>query len=432
VPRLSHPITQGVRLLQKRTALQAGLNAASTGLVSLLSGVFAALAARHLATSQFGTLQFGLSLLQLVALFFEFGLSLPAARLAAQSDAEARHRIVAAMLVAFAPLALAFSLFTFALSFTIDSWSHAHAGGALRATAVIAGVYPFQLVALQLCQGLDRLHVASITNLLGQLAALVGLVYVIASGSVLTVETALWLRSGGLLLGSIILILWLKPRFQRVGGELKAIVAQARNYGFAIYVGRLLSTATYNMDVLMIGILASAKSVGLYTLADALARLMVLPTIGATAALFPRMVRDDRIPRLWTRLSWAVGGAGLLGLILLGPLAINLVFSSRYRDATAFLVPLGAAEAIRGVTLVYNSFLGAQARGRELRNAGFILTGSNLILNFALIPPFGALGAAWASLAALVANLLAHVVYYRRALGPAQPPAGQNGPPVNT
>jgi len=49
-------------------------------------------------------------------------------------------------------------------------------------------------------------------------------------------------------------------------------------------------------------------------------------------------------------------------------------------------------------------------------NAGLVLTISNLILNFALIPPFGAMGAAWASFAALLANLAAHRVGYRRAL----------------
>ena len=38
----------------------------------------------------------------------------------------------------------------------------------------------------------------------------------------------------------------------------------------------------------------------------------------------------------------------------------------------------------------------------------------NLAFNFALIPRFGAKGAAWASLFALVANLIAHAVFYRR------------------
>jgi O-antigen/teichoic acid export membrane protein len=75
------------------------------------------------------------------------------------------------------------------------------------------------------------------------------------------------------------------------------------------------------------------------------------------------------------------------------------------------------AEAMRGTTGLYNAFLTAHARGRELRNAGMVLTISNVILNFALIPPFGAAGAAWASVLALVANLGAHIIGYRRVVG---------------
>jgi O-antigen/teichoic acid export membrane protein len=404
-------------MLRTRTARQAGLNAASTGLVSLLSGVFTALAARHLTTTAFGTVQFALSLLQFVALFFEFGLALPAARIAARSSAVARRQVVTASLATFAPIAVMFSLFMFGLSFTIDAWSHAHAGAALRATAVISAVYPFQVISLQLCQGLDRLHVASITNVIGQLSAVVALAGFILAGHHLTIELALWIRAGGLLLSSLLLVAWLRPDHRNLRSQTAAIIRQAREYGFAVYIGRVLSTATYNMDVLMIGILASASSVGLYTLADALARLMLLPTIGATAALFPRMVRNDRIPPIWVRITAAVGALGVIGLVALGPPGINLVFSSRYRGASSFLLPLGLAEATRGVTLVYNAFLGAQARGRELRNTGFILTGSNLVLNFSLIPLFGAIGAAWASFAALVANLIAHIVYYRQTVG---------------
>jgi O-antigen/teichoic acid export membrane protein len=70
---------------------------------------------------------------------------------------------------------------------------------------------------------------------------------------------------------------------------------------------------------------------------------------------------------------------------------------------------------VRGVTGIYNTYLSARAYGRELRSANITLTASNVVLNLTLIPPFGAQGAAWASLVALIVNLAAHVYYYRRA-----------------
>jgi O-antigen/teichoic acid export membrane protein len=98
------------------------------------------------------------------------------------------------------------------------------------------------------------------------------------------------------------------------------------------------------------------------------------------------------------------------------PPVVHAVFGSSYAAVAALAVPLALAQAVRGATSIYNSFLSAQARGRELRNAGLVLTISNLVLNFALIPPYGAMGAAWASLLALVANLVAHIVSYRRSV----------------
>jgi O-antigen/teichoic acid export membrane protein len=90
------------------------------------------------------------------------------------------------------------------------------------------------------------------------------------------------------------------------------------------------------------------------------------------------------------------------------------VFGDGYARAADLVVPLGVAAALRGVTTIYNSYLSGAGRGRELQATGLILAGSNLLLNFALIPPYGAMGAAVASLVALAVNLVAHVYFYRR------------------
>jgi O-antigen/teichoic acid export membrane protein len=190
----------------------------------------------------------------------------------------------------------------------------------------------------------------------------------------------------------------------------------ARTYGFQVYVGRVLSTGTYNMDVLMLGAFTSASSVAYYSLAGAIAAASGFPVIGLSTALFHRMVGRREIERQWLFLAWAVGlGSAALAWAFASPF-VDAVFSHRYSPAVRLVAPLALAQAVRGVTSVYNSFLSAQARGTELRNAGLILTCSNIILNVALIPPFGATGAAWASLIALIANFGAHIFYYRRFL----------------
>ena len=160
------------------------------------------------------------------------------------------------------------------------------------------------------------------------------------------------------------------------------------------------------MDVLMLAAFTNASAVGYYSLAGAIATASGFPVVGFSTALFHRMVKHGQIERRWLLGSWVVGlGAAATAWILAAPF-IDALFSHRYAPAVALVGPLALAQAVRGVTGVYNSFLSAQAKGRELRNAAFILTSFNIALNFALIPPYGAMGAAWASLVALVANLI--------------------------
>jgi O-antigen/teichoic acid export membrane protein len=177
------------------------------------------------------------------------------------------------------------------------------------------------------------------------------------------------------------------------------------------------------MDTLMVAAFADARSVGYYVLAGSIAYASGLPVTGMATALFARMTRTQELDRRWLAFAWGVGLAAVALTAALAEPFLRIVFSPRYTAAYALVIPLALAQMVRGVTTVYNSFLSAHARGRELRNAAVVLTGSNLVLNFALIPPFGAEGAAWASLFALALNLGAHVHYYRRSLGAAVRPA---------
>jgi O-antigen/teichoic acid export membrane protein len=121
-----------------------------------------------------------------------------------------------------------------------------------------------------------------------------------------------------------------------------------------------------------------------------------------------------RLQRRWLAGGW-LSGLGLAGLgCAVAPLVIPVALTPAYLPVAALLPPLAAASAVRGVTAFYNTFLAAHARGRELRDVALLLTAANVVANAALIPPFGAAGAAWASLIALTINLLAHRAAYLR------------------
>jgi O-antigen/teichoic acid export membrane protein len=405
--------TAAARILRSRILRQAAVFTASSVLTSAVGMVAKALLARSMSPAEFGAFSFAVSFLMFVGLFFDFGVFLPAARMAALGGAAERRRVVGAALLLFVPVGIACSLTVFALSYGVDSWFHVHVGDALRIVAPFAFLYAFTQVSLPLSQGLDRLNAWSVSGVVGQLLFL-GAIAVIVAWAVVDVTLLLVLRAGGLLVAAGILVVWLRPSFREPMLHARRLAGDARAYGFQVYVGRMLSIGTYQMDVLMLAAYSNATSVGFYALAGAVSYALGLPVLGMATALFPQLAGATELRRRWILISTGVGAAALLGALVLARPVITLVFSDRYAAAAALVGPLVAAEAVRGVTSVYNTYLSAQGRGRELRNAALVLTCSNVVLNIALIPSFGAMGAAWASLLALGANLLAHVVVYER------------------
>jgi O-antigen/teichoic acid export membrane protein len=395
---------------------QAGVFTLSNGLVSILGVVSSAILARHLSTSVFGEYALAISILQLSSIVFDFGLASSTARMAALGDARARREIVGAAVILYLPVACAYCVAIVALSFGIDDWFHVHVGSALRVAAPVAIAIPATQIVQRLAQGVDRLHVASLSTLFLQLLLIVLLVFAVSVDGSLSLSTAVVIRSAAVLVSVVVAVVWLRPVLRGAKQRIGEVIRHTRRYGFQLYLGHLLSIGTYNMDVLMIAALADSRSVGFYSLAGSVAAAAGLPVLGMSSALFASMARAPRIKRQWVLLAVGIGALSALLAWALAEPFIRLAFSDRYAPAAALVLPLALAQAVRGVTGVYNTFLSSHGRGRQLRDAGLALAASNLIFNFALIPPFGAVGAAWASLAALIVNLAAHVVFYRASL----------------
>jgi O-antigen/teichoic acid export membrane protein len=401
-------------LARSSAVRQAALFAGSTLVVGLLSVAAKALLARSLTPTELGAFLFATSLLLLGAILFEFGLFLPAGRAIAGADPSGRREIAGAAIVLYLPVGLAFALAILGVSFAVDGWFNVEAGTALRLTAALALAYPLGQIALWLAQGNDRLHLYSMAAAVGQVAFAGVLAALVVAGVALTVPLALTIQAAGLVAGWALLLGCLRPQLANVRPRIRMLVGEARQYGVHAYLGRIFSIGTYNMDVLLVAAFASARDVAVYAIAATVARVVGLPAVGLASTLFARLTRDGVIARRWLTSCWAIGLVAASLLVVVGGPLVEAVFGSAYVAGAMILAPLAFAEALRGVTTLYNSSLTAQARGKELRNAGVVLTTANLVLNFALIPTHGATGAAWASFGALAINLVVHATLYRR------------------
>ena len=123
-------------------ARQSTIFASAGVVVSGLSAVSSAILARGLSTEQFGSYAFAISLLTFVALFFEFGLFVPAARLVAREEPQGAREVFGGALLLTIPIAAAFALFIFATSFFVDSWFHVDVSTPLEVLAPLFIAYP--------------------------------------------------------------------------------------------------------------------------------------------------------------------------------------------------------------------------------------------------------------------------------------------------
>ena len=179
------------------------------------------------------------------------------------------------------------------------------------------------------------------------------------------------------------------------------------------------------LEVLLLGSLADARSAGLFSAAWRLASLLpfalqALATVGAPmiASAYHRNRPDEmhRVAKLNARLGFAfallaglalvVGGRWLLGIF--GP-----EFTAAY-PALLVLLLGGLVNASTGVVAYLMTLTGRERPALAIFVAALAVS---LSLNLVLIPRFGIIGAAVASTSALSFWNVAMLIYVRRTIG---------------
>lgn len=111
------------------------------------------------------------------------------------------------------------------------------------------------------------------------------------------------------------------------------------------------------------------------------------------------------------------------GLIVLAPQISNAVVGGRFAASTATLLPWIAASALlEGFKSYYldHSFHLAKASTVQLKTVA-IIAGANIVLNLVLIPVYGMMGAAYATLASFAFGVIVTMVQTRRVFRVAVP-----------
>ncbi|MFP5262436.1 MAG: lipopolysaccharide biosynthesis protein [Blastocatellia bacterium] len=402
------------RLRFGETTRQAGmLFSAQTG--SMLAGfVISLIQARWMEPAEMGRFAFCVAVVVITSIFFEFGVFSAGARvLALERDGAAQRRALGALVLMTAAISLAFSLFIAAIAVPVELFFNKDVRWLLLAAAALAFFQPFQFFVEQVCQGLNRIRLLSLFNLL-----LSGLYLLILAGAALahrlTAGVALGAYLGGIALAAVWAIARLRPSFRGMSPYVRLTISEARGYGLNLYLARITGVISSRSDQLVIAyFLTGAAPLGIYAIVQKFGNPIAMMGRSLAVTRFRAFASLPRIPRRIIRWNVWLLVASSAALVAVGPLAIKMAFP-KYVEGAPLLLPFALTNLFVGLYQPYNCFLAAHGRGAEIRNVVFAVTVASVGGLVLSVSRFGIMGAAWTGAAAMALDYVLHLYYYQR------------------
>lgn len=395
------------------TSRQASLLfSAQTG--SLIAGFGSSLLqARFMEPAEMGRFAFCLSIIALIGLSFEFGISSAGARvLALERDRNSQRQALGALLTITFVIAALFSLFILAAAAPIDALFKSDVRWLLIATAWLAFFQPLQPCIEQCCQGLNQIKKLSGFQLMMSGTYLALLCCLVLIGR-LNAGTALAAYLGGIAAASIVTIGRLAPSFRGISGFVRLILSETRRFGLNLWVARIAGLASSRADQPVIKFfIRDTAPLGMYAIVQKFSNPILMLGRSLSMTRFKAFARAESVPARITRWNSAVLISAAIALITLGPVLVRLFFP-RYGEAAWLLLPFAIANLFAGLFQPYNIFLASHGRGRELRNIVIVVSIASLSALVLAVPRFGITGAAWVAAAAMLLDYLLHLYYYR-------------------
>jgi O-antigen/teichoic acid export membrane protein len=230
----------------------------------------------------------------------------------------------------------------------------------------------------------------------------VALICGVAIAGQLTVTEAAWFTHGTAVVATVMLLpILFIVRHRRAAGEEQPTSLLLR-YGAKTWVGTLSGIVILRLDQVLLAPLTGSRQLGYYAVAVAVAEVPATGLQAVRDITFAASADRDE-PALVGRAARIVTlvavPACLLG-ILLAPWAVPLAFGSAFHPAIAMTQILLVATIPSAMSVVMSA--GLLSTGHpELASRSLIAAAvTTVIALLALVPPFGAIGAALASLIA--------------------------------
>jgi O-antigen/teichoic acid export membrane protein len=226
-------------------------------------------------------------------------------------------------------------------------------------------------------------------------------------------------------LGSVVMIVGSMLPILRIGSPRLNLGLMNRmfRYGFKAQIGSLLQLANGRLDVIILQFFRPLSQVGYYVVAQTVAELVVQVADAFQWSNMALVSRDEGADPNEATTSIAIrnhallSGVAALGNVAFGSALIIFAYGSKFHAAVVPMIVLLPGVWLLGIGFVIQGDLGGRGRPGLASALAGIAAAVTVVLDFALIPPFGVIGAAIASLCAYATLGISSVIGLHRVSG---------------
>jgi O-antigen/teichoic acid export membrane protein len=406
-----------LRLLENKTlAKQTTILFTSQVLNMLLGIVLDVVNTRILGKENFGSFSFINAIIFSAVMFFDFGIFFSGSRLLAYSKNNDEERSLSgALLLITLAIGFIFSVTIFISSYILDPIFGTNVGFSLRVVSLLALVYPFQALIPMICRGSNLINKLAVYNVLPKVVYF-GLILLFINNLNYTISFALF--SISIIIGTIIIIMQIKPDLKNFKDNLNLIKKEFKEYGSKVYTGNIINNLSQYFDRWLISYFINTSSLGSYTISMRITNQIRLVSNSLSISAFKEFADSDKISRSTLNLNLFMLISFSLILYIINPFLIDLLFGKEYIDVVSIIPVLILAMFFGGLTYPYTAFLHAKKKGDYVRNIAIFSPLLNIVLNCVLVPVFGVIGAAWSLVGSLLLSYFLNLFYYKKAITP--------------
>lgn len=384
--------------------------------------VYLAFLASTLGPENYGVLSFAKSTVVYFILIGTLGFDIVGIREIAKN-----HHVVQKYTNSILTLRLVLSILTFSALFYCVYYSGilADKTDLEKSVIMVAGLQIFANALLLnfVYQGLEKMEIVALRTILINLINLLGVIFIITNKSQTLLAMAI--ISGSQLLNAMLMVLYYIKDYgiPKLSFDLKL---WASIFSSSLFIGlnNLLVTIYNNVDTTMIGILRDNYQTGIYSPAHQVIPLAVLPALIMNGVLMPQYSKNLRnnksheLMRNSTKYNFILSTFVSALMFIFSDLIVHVI-SKEYTGSSIVLKVLAFNVLAMYLSINYTTPL--IAWGYEKKVFWAILSGvvANIIVNFLLIPPYGAVGAAIATIATEGSVMFVLMYFYKKQSGKA-------------